>query len=346
VTVTRTRPVIALRYDLRATGFGAAHADLFAAMLDQASYADQQGLDRVHVSEHHHAPDGYLPSVFVALAAIAARTSRVRIRPSALVLPLHDPVRIAEDAAVLDVISNGRLDLTVGAGYREIEFQMLGRSFADRGTRLRRALTFLREAWTGEPCVFEERPVLVRPVPVTPGGPKIIMGGSTPKTARRAAEIADGYDPASPSLIEDYLAACADIGRQPGECLPRVGPFFLFVSDDPERSRAALGRHVQHEMRQYAAWGRQSDLLSAPTDIPLEEVWTVGSHQVVTPEDAVDLIRGFGPDSLLTLHPLCGGLPPDLANASLQLFVEKVLPEIDREPAQSADGERRERWTL
>jgi alkanesulfonate monooxygenase SsuD/methylene tetrahydromethanopterin reductase-like flavin-dependent oxidoreductase (luciferase family) len=328
MTAPRTRPIVALRFDLRASGFGASHADLFAAMLEQTAYADQHGLDRVHVSEHHHAPDGYLPSVFVALAAIAARTSRVRIRPSALVLPLHDPVRIAEDAAVLDVISNGRLDLTVSAGYREIEFQMLGKSFPDRGTRLRRAVNFLRQAWTGEPCTFEERPVLVRPVPVSPCGPRIIMGGSTPKTARRAAEIADGYDPASPSLIQEYIAACADLGREPGECLRRVGPFFLFISEDPERSRYELGPYVQHEMREYAAWGAESDLLNAPPDIPLEQVWAVGSHQVVTPADAVDLIRGFDPESLLTLHPLSGGLPPELANQSLQLFVEKVLPEL------------------
>jgi len=191
-TGARRRPAIALRYDLRATPFGASHAELFAAMLDQAAYADQHGLDRVHVSEHHHAADGYLPSVFVALAAIAARTSRVRIRPSALVLPLHDPVRIADDAAVLDNISGGRLDLTVGAGYREVEFQMLGRPFAGRGARMREAVGFLREAWRGEPCTFEGRPVLVRPRPATPGGPRIIMGGSTPASARRAAEIAGG----------------------------------------------------------------------------------------------------------------------------------------------------------
>jgi alkanesulfonate monooxygenase SsuD/methylene tetrahydromethanopterin reductase-like flavin-dependent oxidoreductase (luciferase family) len=332
MTAAGTRPVIALRYDLRAAAFGATHADLYAAMLDQAAYADEHGLDRVHVSEHHHAPDGYLPSVFVALAAIAARTSRVRLRPSALVLPLHDPVRVAEDAAVLDVISNGRLDLTVGVGYREIEFQMLGQRYADRGARVRRAVAFLRQAWSGEPCVFEDRPVLVRPRPVSPDGPRIIMGGSTPKSARRAAEIADGYDPASPSLVADYLAACAAIGRHPGECLPRVGPFFLFVAEDPERARSELGRYVQHEMHEYAAWGSRSDLLTAPPRIPLEEVWKVGSHQVVTPEDAISLIRGFDPDSLLTLHPLCAGLPPALAHQSLQLFVEKVLPEIDSAP--------------
>lgn len=326
------RPVIALRYDLRAVPWGPSHADLLAAMLDQASYADQHGLDRVHVSEHHHAADGYLPSVFVALSAIAARTSRIRVRPSALILPLHDPVRIAEDAAMLDVVSGGRLDLTVAAGYREIEFRMLGRSFSDRGTRLRRAVSFLRQAWQGEPCTFEGRPVLVRPRPVTPGGPRIIMGGSTAKTARRAAEIADGYDPSSPSLTEVYRKACAEAGREPGECLRRAGPFFLFISEDPERSRHELGRYVQHEMQQYASWQAESAHFGADAGIPLESVWTVGSHQVLTPAMAVELIRDFPPGSLLTLHPLCGGLPPALGHESLRLFTEKVLPALGSAP--------------
>lgn len=334
----RTHPVIALRYDLRAPGFGPSHAELFAAMLDQAVYADQNGLDRIHVSEHHHTTDGYLPSVFPALAAIAARTSRVRIRPSALVLPLHDPVRIAEDAAVVDNISGGRLDVTVGAGYREVEFQMLARGFTDRGTRLRGAVQVLRRAWRGERFTWDDRPILVRPLPVQPGGPPIIMGGSTPKTARRAAEIADGYDPASPFLIEDYLLACAELGRKPGEHLTRVGPFFLHLAEDPERARHLLAPHVRHEMRQYASWNADSTHFGATPDIPLESVWQVGSHQVRTPDEAVELIRGFPPGSLLTLNPLSGGTPPALAHESLRLFVEKVLPSVRTDPDAAADG--------
>lgn len=326
----RSRPVIALRFDLRRTEFGPSHAELFEGMLELAEYADDNGLDRIHVSEHHHADDGYLPSVFPALAAIAARTRRVRIRPSLIVLPLHDPIRVAEDGAVVDNISGGRLDMTVGAGYREIEFLMLGRSFRDRGTRLRRGVEALRRAWTGEPFEFEGRPVLVRPLPVQPGGPPIIMGGSTARTARRAAEIADGYDPAIPELRESYLAECEALGRHPGEHLARVGPFFLHVAEDPERERDLLARHVQHEMQQYALWNAESTHIGNNSpEIPIEAVWQVGSHQVVTPEEATELIRSFPSDALLTLNPLSGGTPPALAYESLRLIVEKVLPAVE-----------------
>lgn len=325
----RDRPVIALRFDLRGPEFGPSHAELFAGMLELAEYADGNGIDRVHVSEHHHSSDGYLPAVFPALAAIAARTRRVRIRPSLIVLPLHDPIRVAEDAAVVDNISNGRLDITVGAGYREIEFQMLGRSFRDRGTRLRQGVAALRQAWKGEPFEFEGRPVLVRPLPVQDGGPPLIMGGSTARTAHRAAEIADGYDPANPELLDVYLEACEALGRDPGEHLRRVGPFFLHVAEDPDRDRALLARHVQHEMQQYASWSADSAHIgrNAP-EVGLDSVWDVGSHLVLTPDEAIDLVRSFPADSLLTLNPLSGGTPPELAQESLRLFVEKVLPGV------------------
>ncbi|MET1019871.1 MAG: LLM class flavin-dependent oxidoreductase, partial [Microterricola sp.] len=273
MTPLPARPAVALRYDLRSPEFGASTADLLAAALDQAAYAEQHGIERVQVSEHHHSEDGYISAPFVAAAAFAARTTMLRVRLSALVLTLHDPVRAAEDLAMIDVLSNGRLEVTAAAGYRETEFLMLGQQFAGRGTRLRHAVALLREAWTGDPCTFEGRPVLVRPKPVQPGGPPVIMGGSTPKAARRAAEIADGFDPTDPALIAPYLEACAELGKEPGDCRPKVGPFFVHVSEDPERDRVRLAPHVQHEMQQYAEWAAVASPIGGSTDIPLDRVW-------------------------------------------------------------------------
>jgi alkanesulfonate monooxygenase SsuD/methylene tetrahydromethanopterin reductase-like flavin-dependent oxidoreductase (luciferase family) len=175
-------------------------------------------------------------------------------------------------------------------------------------------------------------------LPVQDGGPPIIMGGSTPKTARRAAEIADGYDPSAPALVADYLTACAELGKDPGEHLNRVGPFFMHVAEDVERTQHQLAPYVQHEIQQYAQWTPGTEHLPGTAEQSLESVWTVGSHQVLTPDQAIELARGFAPGSLLTLHPLCGGLPPELALESLQLFVEKVLPALsfDREPEGTA----------
>lgn len=325
---TRTRPALALRYDFRAPSFGAGSSALVGAALEQAAYAEAHGFERVQLSEHHHTEDGYNPSPFVVAAAFAARTTTLRVRLSALVLTLHDPVRVAEDLAMLDVLSDGRIEAVVAAGYREIEFSMLGQPFAGRGTRLRRATELLRAAWTGEPCTYEERPVLVRPRPVQPGGPPLIMGGSSPTAARRAAEIADGFDPTDPGLIAEYLRACESSGRAPGDCRPKVGPFFVHVSDDPDRDRDRLAPHVQHEMQAYARWDAAASPIGGTTDISLDDVWAGGSHQVVTPDQCVALVDGLDPHGVFVLHPLAGGIPPALAAESLGLFVEQVLPRL------------------
>ena len=108
---------LSLKFDLRAPAFGADPADLYAAALDMCAWADAAGFECVRFLEHHGSDDRYCPSPLVMAAAAAARTRRVRIRVRALILPLHDPVRIAEDAAVVDVISRGRLELVVAAGY-------------------------------------------------------------------------------------------------------------------------------------------------------------------------------------------------------------------------------------
>lgn len=328
----RQRPALALRYDFRSPAFGASSTDLVAAALEQAVYAEQHGFERVQLSEHHHSEDGYNPSPFVLAAAFAARTSTLRVRLSALVLTLHDPVRVAEDLAMLDVLSNGRIEAVVAAGYREIEFRMLDRPFAGRGTRLRHAMELLRTAWTGEPCTFEGRPVLVRPLPVQPGGPPLVMGGSTPKAAQRAAEIADGFDPTDPALIAEYQSACERLGREPGDCRPKVGPFFMHVSEDPDRDRARLAPHVQHEMQAYARWDATASPIGGTTDVSLDDVWSGGSHQVLTPDECVTLIDGLDPDGVFVLHPLAGGTLPALADESLHLFVDRVLPRLGSRP--------------
>ncbi|MET0197391.1 MAG: LLM class flavin-dependent oxidoreductase [Rhodococcus fascians] len=322
----RPRPLLALRYDFRAPAFGAPPASLMAAALEHARYGEQNGFERVQVSEHHHSEDGYCPSPFVAAAGFAARTSTLRIRLSALVLTLHDPVRAAEDLAVLDVLSAGRIELVAAAGYREIEFEMLGKSFADRGTRLRDSIRVLRDAWTGESFDHQGRPVLVRPMPVQEGGPTILLGGSTVRAAHRAAAIADGFDPTDPSLIAHYRARCQKLGRPIGECRPKVGPFFVHVSEDPPRDEHLLAPHIRHEMQAYGHWS--ADMPVTGSGRSTSTVWNSDSHKVLTPAECVALVRSLDPAGTFALHPLAGGIAPHLADRSLQLFVEKVLPHI------------------
>ena len=103
-----------MRFDLRAPPWGASPVRLYRASLDMAAWADDLGFDLIRISEHHAAEDGYCPSPFVLAAAIAARTQRARLRLNALILPLRDPVRVAEDLAVLDLVSAGRIEAVIG----------------------------------------------------------------------------------------------------------------------------------------------------------------------------------------------------------------------------------------
>src|SRR5580765_1177584 len=151
--------------------------ELYADGLDLAVYAEELGFDSVWVSEHHFVDDAYLPSLLPLCAAIAARTRRVRVGTALLLAPLHDPVRIAEDAAVVDLISGGRLVLGLGLGWRAEEFDALAIPLADRVPRLLAAIEVLRQAWSGEPvrgghgARYPGMPV--RPLPAQPGGPPL-----------------------------------------------------------------------------------------------------------------------------------------------------------------------------
>ena len=322
---------LSLKFDLRAPAFGADPADLYAAALDMCSWADTAGFDCVRFLEHHGSDDGYCPSPLVIAAAAAARTSRTRIRVRALILPLHDPLRIAEDAAVVDVISRGRLELLVAAGYVRSEFAMFGRSLADRPRLVEEGVQVLKQAWTGESFDYQGRPALVALRPHRRPRPPIVLGGSSPAAARRAARIADGFEPTSRSLYAVYAAECARLGVAPGPPLPPTPRGqFLYVSEDPERSWQELGPHLLHEMRSYGAWLAEAG--NAANYRPVADVGELrasGTYQILTPGECVDLATALGPGGQLEFHPLVGGADPALGWRCLTLFEKQVTPALE-----------------
>src|SRR5262245_28590541 len=176
---------------MRAPAFGAPARELYAAALDQVQWADGLGFDTVGLGEHHASPDGYNPSPLVLASAMGARTRRIRLRPSVLLAPLYDPIKLAEDSAVTQLATGGRLVLGLGGGYRPAEFEMFGRRLEDRWSAIGETISLLRQAWTGEPFEWRGRRCRVTPPPDPP--PPILLGGGTPAAARRAARIADGW---------------------------------------------------------------------------------------------------------------------------------------------------------
>jgi len=303
-----------------------------AASLEMAAWADARGFSLVRISEHHGADDGYVPSPLVLAAALAARTTTARLRISALLVPLHDPVRLAEDLAVLDNNSGGRIEVIAAAGYRRFELAMFGVDPATRAQRVTDGVAVLRRAWTGEPFTHEGRTVRVTPRPLQEPGPPVFLGGSTPAAARRAARIADGFVPTDPALYDVYRQACAERGTAPGPDPATPGPSFVHVTDDPERAWATIAPHAVHETGSYAAWLDESGTPGPFSAADLDTIRSHSAYRVVTPEGCLQLIDEGGV-GLLVLHPLMGGLDPELAWSSLELFAAEVLPRLDVAPA-------------
>jgi alkanesulfonate monooxygenase SsuD/methylene tetrahydromethanopterin reductase-like flavin-dependent oxidoreductase (luciferase family) len=321
---------INIAYDMRAPDFGTPAVDLYRAALEQCAWADEAGFASVVLPEHHASSDGYLPSPIVLGAAIAGVTRRLLIRINLLLLPLYHPVKAAEDLAVLDLVSGGRLRLTVGAGYRPEEYEQFGLSITRRPSLMEAGIEVLKQAWTGEPFEHDGRTLRVLPRPAQQPRPEIALGGASPASARRAARMADDYQPIAPRLYEIYLEELAELGKPVPEPAPergQMGPLFLFVSDDPDRDWARIGPHALHESNDYGRWssGLRGAVFTEARDV--DELRQRGEYLVLTPDECVELARGR---QSLTLKPLMGGLDPELGWACLHLFADQVLPRLHR----------------
>ena len=318
--------LVGLRFDLRVPPFASTtHARQYAACLDMCAWADERGFDAIAISEHHGVDDGYMSSPVTLAAAIAARTRRTRINIAAVLVPLHDPVRLAEQLAAAALVAEGRLSVVAGMGYRPEEFEMAGVDRTQRGRLFDEYVGMLQRAWTGEPFEWHGRTVRVTPRPETP--PLILVGGSTAKAARRAARLRCGFFPAidDPELARVYQEACAAAGFTGFVVMPG-GPGFVHVTLDPERDWARIAPHALHDARTYHEWQRPGQRSAVHVAAVTEaDVRASDVYRVVTPEGCLAIAREHG---RVILHPLMGGLEPELGWASLRLFAERVLPEL------------------
>jgi alkanesulfonate monooxygenase SsuD/methylene tetrahydromethanopterin reductase-like flavin-dependent oxidoreductase (luciferase family) len=320
-----------LRFDMRAPA--GSTPDRYRAALDMAEWADRNGCLAVSLCEHHASPDGYLPSPLVMAAAVAARTERVPIRVVAVVAPLHDPIQLAEDMAVLDLLSAGRVSFALALGYRQEEFDLYGIPMSDRGPRLDNAVETIRAAWRGEPLPGRPPSLRVTPPPATPGGPDLYLGGGSAASTRRAARLGIGMITEAPGLSDSYAAACRERGLEPGPFLeaPAGTVTAAFIDPDPDSLWARIGPHVLHDAVTYHRWNAEAgksgiNAITAATSI--DELRDAGfPYRVFTPDEAVAYIRERGP---LNISPLCGGTPPEIGWETLHALAENVLPGLNR----------------
>jgi len=247
-----------LWYDFRNPGPDAPDFEQFYEQaLDQIVSAEALGFDSVWLTEHHFCDDGYTPSPLVLGAAIGARTTRLRLGTNLIVLPLHDPVRLAEDAATLAILTRGRFDLGVAIGYRADEFDAFGRRLQHRPSLIEEGVEIIRRAWRGQPLDFHGKRfdygnVVVAPQPAEP--PRILIGGMTGPAIDRAARIGDGFLSTGGIGHDEYLASLARLGRDPADGRIFAGHWAI-IAPDPEAEAERIGAHVLYQSNQYIEWG-------------------------------------------------------------------------------------------
>jgi alkanesulfonate monooxygenase SsuD/methylene tetrahydromethanopterin reductase-like flavin-dependent oxidoreductase (luciferase family) len=307
---------------------------LYAESLDQIVEAERLGFDSAWITEHHFCEDGYTPSPMVMGAAIGARTKRLRLGTNLMVLPLHNPVRIAEDAATLSLLTGGRFDLGVGIGYRELEFREFGREIKQRPSLVEEAIAIIRRAWAGERINFAGKRFTVGDLRVTPAPehvPKLYLGGMAEPAIDRAARIADGFLSTGSIGHDVYLECLRKHGRPVDEGVVIAGSWAI-VSDDPEREARAVGPHALYQSNQYIEWGAFGPPDATPRFPDAATALQQGLYQLWDAEQAVTeittLLRSY--PQIRDLH-FWARLPGETVAAGhrrVEYMARHVLPRV------------------
>jgi alkanesulfonate monooxygenase SsuD/methylene tetrahydromethanopterin reductase-like flavin-dependent oxidoreductase (luciferase family) len=287
-------------------------------------WAETRGAALAVLSEHHGASDGHLPTPLILASAVAARTQKMAILLAAVPLPLWDPVRLAEEMSVLDLISRGRVSYVFGVGHREEEYIHFGIEMASRGGLADEYLGVLIPLTRGESVEFRGRQVRVTPRGTSPNGPPMMIAGGSKAAVRRAARHGLGFISQidRPELRTYYEEQCRTLDTVPGFVQLPVpdAPTVLFVAEDVDQAWEQLGRHLLHDAAMAASYRHGDDSVASITraQTVAELRLAQGPYRILTPSAATEFVRAGKP---LSLHPLCGGIDPELAWRYLETAV-------------------------
>jgi alkanesulfonate monooxygenase SsuD/methylene tetrahydromethanopterin reductase-like flavin-dependent oxidoreductase (luciferase family) len=275
---------------------GRGYPELYAQALELTERCERVGLASVWVSEHHFVDDGYLAASLPMLAAMAARTSRIDLGAGVILAPLFHPLRLAEDAIAVDLISRGRLILGLGLGWREEEFDGFGTTMRRRGRDLEEWVAILRDAFAPDGLAGPAR-VGVHPKPTNPEGPPIWIGAFSDRAIERAARIGDGFF-GSVGGVDD-LRARLDALPEPRRPFSTAAMVSVFPWDGPEDPWEVV-REYQH----YVSWkyadmtGARSRTGPPPPAPPLTPETEARLRERIIcgrPEQVVEELRRFEP---------------------------------------------------
>lgn len=293
--------------------------------LEMAQWGESHGITSVSVDEHHATGHGWSCNPIMAAAMFLARTTTLIASVDCALGPLWNPVRLAEDIALVDNMSRGRLHTTVGLGYRTVEYDALGADFGRRGELMDDLITRMLAVWAGTGhggavCTGTwSRP-----------HPPLYVGGGVRATARRAARFGLPLSLADhlPDVAAHYRGLCSDAGVTPLVLMPgAVNRGMVFLHEDPDRAWAELGEHILWEAVTYGGWSTEErSLMHLPGVRTLAQVRASGRYRFLTPGELVAEMRDCADYGPLVMHPLVGGMPAEEAWKSVQLLADEVLP--------------------
>ncbi len=306
--------------------------------LEEVVRAEDLGFDSVWMEEHHSVVDHYWPSPLTVLAGFATRTSRVTLGTDILVAPFYHPVRLAEDAALVDSMSGGRLVLGMAIGYKPDEFALYGAELERRGARFEEQLAIVKGLWTQERVSFNGKFYQVdgalEPKPISRPHPPIWIGGWGEITLRRAATLADNWIPGPTAELPRLLAGKQRFldDRRAAGITASIAEWPLtrdvIIADTDQEARALAERHIMVSYRREYAGGWKHPFIDAAIATDLDTVkrdrFLIGGPDQVI-RDLRPFVEQYG-----ATHVICRlffpGMPHRHIMRELELISREVMP--------------------
>lgn len=317
----------------------------YAEQFRHIQTAEQLGFDTAWLTEHHFSEDGYSPSLIPIAATIAGQTSSIRIGTFLILLPLHHAVRVAEDAATVDIISNGRFDLGFGQGYVPSEFEGYGIPRNERGSRLREGVEVIQGIWSQSPFSYQGKHydlkgIKIVPPPVQKPYPPIWIGARGPigvkRTARLGCHFLGVSDPDAQELYDNTLR---EEGHDPKD-FNAAQLRWCFVGPTRDRAWDACEKHLHYMLSWYGkrlveaadfkgddAYGK----LPPAEELRESDQALLGGPIVGSPHEVAQEILSFT-KGVRTTHLVLGmhfpGIEPAVVQSSMELFAKEVMPAL------------------
>ena len=320
---------------------GVKDAILYAEILEQVRWLESLGADLVWFTEHHFVDDGYLPSWAPVAGAMAAVTDRIRFNTDICLMPFNHPIRLAEDLAVLDNLSNGRVEIGLGMGYAPHEFKGFGIPRSRRVSLMEEGIEVLQRCFTGEKFSYQGRRYQFEDVVITPGfvqdgGPPLWIAAMSAAGARRAARFNTHFLPQGlrHEVLDTWTETLRADNRNPANYRKGIIRSIL-VTDDRDSDWPVIRAAERYRMQLYNRFFEESGEGFGDKGEAIPQTWIVGNEDHCVAE-LCRFIREFGMTDIVTM-----AVPPGLRAEQMQTSLERlfrdVVPRVKKELAETSD---------